>query len=70
MIRTNIQAMEPHTRQRFHFAASSFSRMFGVNNVNSDMIDFCYEWATTDSTYPLDCLNSVDRYFRNLWLNK
>ena len=62
-----IRAMEPHTRQRFHFAASSFSRMYGVSHVSSDMIDFCYEWALQDSIAPLDCLNHVDRYFRQLW---
>jgi len=62
-----IREMEPHTRQRFHFAASSFSRIYGVNHVSSDMVDFCYEWALQDATAPLDCLNHVDRYFRQLW---
>ena len=62
-----IRGMEPHTRQRFHFATSSFSRIYGVNHVSSDMVDFCYEWALQDATAPLDCLNHVDRYFRQLW---
>ena len=62
-----IREMEPHTRQRFHFANSAFSRIFGVSHVSSDMIDFCYDWALQDDTAPLDCLNHVDRYFRELW---
>ena len=62
-----IREMEPHTRQRFHFAASAFSRIFGVSRVTSDMVDFCYEWATQNEQAPLDCLHSVDRYFRGLW---
>jgi hypothetical protein len=62
-----IREMEPHIRMRFHFAASSFSRIYGVSHVSSDMIDFCYEWARQDFTAPLDCLNHVDRYFRDLW---
>lgn len=70
MIPTNIREMEPPTRRRFHFAASSFSRMFGVLQLSSDMIDFCYEWAITDDIAPLDCLHNVDKYFRDRWLNK
>ena len=59
--------MEPHTRRRFHFAASSFSRIYGVDRVSSDMIDFCHSWAMKEDIAPLDCLNHVDRYFRELW---
>ena len=62
-----IRAMAPLTKKRFHFAASSFSRMYGVSHVSSDMIDFCYEWAHTEEQAPFDCLNHVDRYFRQLW---
>jgi hypothetical protein len=62
-----IREMEPHTRQKFHFAWSAFSRMYGVSHVSSDMIDFCYDWAFTKETAPLDCLNHVDRYFGELW---
>ena len=63
-----IREMEPPTRQRFHFAASSFSRMYGVDKVTTEMIDFCFGWAKTDMSAPLDCLNSADRYFRELWM--
>ena len=62
-----IREMEPHIRSRFHFAASSFSRIFGVDKVTPRMIDFCYDWALQDNAAPLDCLNHVDRYFRELW---
>ena len=64
---TTIRAMEPRIRQRFHFAVSSFSRIFGVNHVTGNMIDFCHEWATQNETAPLDCLHNVDNYFRNKW---
>ena len=62
-----IRGMEPHTRQRFHFATSSFSRMFGVTKVTADMIDFCEEWARGSMPAPLDDLTNVDVYFRKLW---
>ena len=60
--------MAPLTRQRFHFAWSSFSRMYGVSHVTTDMVDFCYDWALQEQVAPLDCLNHVDRYFRELWI--
>lgn len=62
-----IREMEPHIRQRFHFAASSFSRLYGVSRVTSQMIDFCAEWAEGDGQAPLDDLTNVDVYFRRLW---
>jgi len=62
-----IRGMEPHIRMRFHFAGSSFSRLYGVDHVTSEMIDFCYDWALTEETAPLDCLKNVDRYFKELW---
>ena len=67
MIQTTIKAMEPHIRQRFHFATSAFSRIFGVPHVTARMVDFCYNWAMTEETAPLDCLNHTDRYFIHLW---
>ena len=62
-----IREMAPHTRQRFHFAASSFSRMFGVSHVTTEMIDFCAAWAEETMPAPLDSLTNVDIYFRRLW---
>lgn len=67
MIPTTIKVMEPHIRQRFHFAASSFSRMYGVTKVTPEMIDFCVRWAETHMPPPLEGLNEVDLYFRRLW---
>jgi hypothetical protein len=62
-----IRGMEPHIRVRFHFATSVFSRIYGVDRVTLDMIDFCYDWAHTSEHAPLDCLHNVDHYFRKLW---
>ena len=62
-----IREMEPHTRQRYHFAASSFSRMFGVPHVTEEMSDFCVGWAEQTMPAPLDSLTNVDIYFRRLW---
>ena len=62
-----IRGMAPLTRQRFHFAASAFSRIYGVAHVTGSMVDFCYNWALTEETAPLDCLTNSDIYFRQLW---
>jgi len=62
-----IRVMAPHTRRRFHFATSSFSRMFGVEKVTTEMIDFCAGWAEQTMPAPLEGLNEVDIYFRRLW---
>lgn len=62
--------MEPHIKQRYHFAASSFSRMYGPDKVTSEMMPFCYQWALTEEIAPLDCLYNVDRYFKELWNHK
>lgn len=70
MIPMTIRVMEPHIKQRFHFATSAFSRIYGVLNVSSEMVDFCYDWALTQESAPLEGLGEVDCYFRNLWLNK
>ena len=67
MNQNTIRGMEPRTKTRFHFATSAFSRIYGVSHVTCDMIDFCYDWAFTEEQAPLDCLNHVDRYFRQLW---
>jgi len=62
-----IKEMEPHIRQRYHFAASSFSRIYGVPKVTEMMLGFCVEWATQKDTVPLDCLYNVDMYFKEKW---
>jgi hypothetical protein len=70
MIPITTKEMEPPIKQRFHFAASSFSRTYGVNKVTEEMLDFSLRWAETTMPAPLDCLHSVDRYFRQLWETK
>jgi len=67
MIPNTIREMAPHTRKRFHFATSSFSRIYGVDKVTTDMIDFCLGWAEQTMPPPLEGLNEVDNYFRRLW---
>jgi hypothetical protein len=59
--------MEPHTKQRYHFALSSFARIYGVPHVTPEMTDFCFGWALGEEIAPLDCLHNVDRYFKELW---
>ena len=65
-----IREMDAPTRQKFHFANSSFSRMYGPDKVTGEMIDFCIAWAESNQQAPLDDLTNVDIYFRNLWNNR
>ena len=67
MTPNTIREMAPHTRQRYHFAASSFSRLFGVTHVTEEMLNFCLTWAEETMPAPLDDLHNVDRYFKRLW---
>ena len=67
---TITKEMEPHIKQKYHFAASSFARMYGPDKVTTEMLSFCSEWSLTEEKAPLDCLNNVDRYFRELWNHK
>ena len=54
--------MEPHTRQRYHFAATAFVRMWGHSSLHDRrIVEFCVEWAHREEDSPLD--NSVDQYF-------
>ena len=62
-----IREMEPHIRQRYWFALSSFARMYTPPRVSREMEDFCFCWAEQTEPAPLDCLHNVDLYFRNLW---
>ena len=57
-----IREMEPHTRQRYHFAASAFVRMWGHSSLHDcRIVEFCDEGAHKEEDAPLD--NSVDQYF-------
>jgi len=62
--------MEPHIRQRYHFALSAFSRMYGVPNITSAMQYFCRDWAESNQESPLEGLQEVDRYFKDLWADR
>lgn len=57
------------TKQRYWFAASSFSRMYTVPKVTSDMLKFCEQWAKSEEHAPLDSLHNVDLYFKEKWYN-
>jgi len=62
MIQKNIREMEPHIKQRYHFVASAFVRMWGHSSLHDHrIVDFCVEWAHKDVNAPLD--NTVDQYF-------
>jgi len=54
-------------KQRFHFAASAFARMCGPDRITEEIKQFCIEWADSDEVAPLQGLNEVDRYFKQLW---
>jgi hypothetical protein len=57
-----IREMEPHTRQRYHFAASAFVRMWGHTSLHDRrIVEFCEVWAYRTENAPLD--NNVDQYF-------
>ena len=61
----NIREMEPHIRQRYWFAMSAFSRMYGVKIAMNDMHirQFCIEWSYWDVHSPLSGLDEADQYF-------
>jgi len=59
----SIREMEPHIRQRYHFAASAFVRMWGRKSMNDHkIVDFCVEWAYREENAPLDN-RILDQYF-------
>ena len=60
-----IREMEPHIKQRYGFAASAFSRMYGVKTATNDINirQFCIEWSYWNVTAPLSGLDEVDQYF-------
>ena len=57
------KAMEPHIRQRYHFAASASVRMWGHSSLKDRrIVEFCEVWAYKTDDAPLDS-NVVDQYF-------
>lgn len=58
-----IRETEPHIRQRYHFVASAFVRMWGHSSLQDyRIIDFCVDWAHREDNAPLDNF-IVDQYF-------
>lgn len=57
----------------YHFALSSFARVYGVPGITEEMKQFCKEWKTWGVHAPLDSLHDVDTYFKiefNSWRHK
>jgi hypothetical protein len=51
-------------KKRYHFAMSSFVRMYGHNIINNmDIKQFCKQWAQWNVNAPLSGLDEVDQYF-------
>jgi hypothetical protein len=67
---TTTMEMEQHINQRFLFAESSFARIFSVPHVTAEMRQFCSNWAQGTEEAPIDSLQNVDLYFRELWNQK
>jgi hypothetical protein len=58
-----IKEMEPHIKQKYHFAASAFVRMWGHSSLHDHkIVDFCVEWAYKEKNAPLDNF-ILDQYF-------
>ena len=58
-----IKEMGHPTKQRYHFAASAFVRMWGHKSLNDHkIVDFCIEWAQREENAPLDSW-ILDQYF-------
>ena len=70
MTQTITPETELHINQRFLFAESSFARIFSVPQVTTEMRRFCSNWAQGTEEAPLDSLQNVDLYFRELWNHK
>ena len=63
MIPKIIRETEPHTKQRYHFAASAFVRMWGHSSLHDrKIVEFCVEWAQREEDAPLDSW-VLDQYF-------
>ena len=64
MIQRITKVMEPHIKQRFHFAASAFVRMWGHSSLHDlRILEFCEIWAHLDDAAPLSGLSEADQYF-------
>jgi hypothetical protein len=56
--------MPIQNKQRYNFAMSAFSRIYGHSFIhNHDIKQFCVEWSGWDISAPLAGLDEVDQYF-------
>ena len=58
-----VLLMHIHNKQRYEFALSAFSRMYGFRKIDSSMKQFCLEWTDWQVDAPLSGLDEVDQYF-------
>jgi hypothetical protein len=61
--------MRINNKQRYEFALSAFSRMYGFLKIDSSMKQFCLEWSEKSVTAPLSSLDEVDQYFHYEYKN-
>jgi hypothetical protein len=53
MIQKITKATEPHIRQRYHFVASAFVRMWGHSSLHDyRIVEFCEVWAHREDNAP------------------
>ena len=61
--------MHIHNKQRYHFALSAFSRLYGLQKIDWSIRQFCLEWSDWQVDAPLSGLNEVDQYFYHEYKN-
>ena len=62
--------MEIKNKQKYNFALSSFSRMYGIAACNKHQYkQFCLEWSEWGVDAPLSGLEEVDQYFYHEYKN-
>ena len=61
--------MHIHNKQRYHFALSAFSRLYGLQKIDWSIRQFCLEWSDWQVEAPLSGLNEVDQYFYHEYKN-
>ena len=61
--------MHIHNKQRYHFALSAFSRLYGLQKIDWSIRQFCLEWSDWQVDAPLSGLDEVDQYFYHEYKN-
>lgn len=61
--------MHIQNKQKYNFALSSFSRMYGFQKIDWSIRQFCLEWSNWGVNSPLSGLTEVDQYFYHEYKN-